>query len=147
GKSQSFLALLFSDRCEFEFSFAQLLQEKLQFFGYSQFVDAGVSAVGISKRSAMERVARGHNNHWQIMTTRFERAQQCDRVTVAAVDNCEIELAAPAAANLQGVIDIVPNQDFCANICERFSYDIFEVRILCEQESEADVHLFLQFLL
>src|SRR5579864_5585430 len=123
-----------------KFRFAQLTQDGFQLVCCNRFCQTGSCPVGIGERDAVARITGSDDDDRQIVTTFAKRAEQRDRVTIAAVNNGEIKLGGPTATNFQCAIDVVPDQNFAAKLLERFGHGLFKSRIAGEQESESNVH-------
>jgi hypothetical protein len=88
----------------------------------------------------MTRWVRGNHDDRQIVTACVQGAKEGYCVTITAVDDGNVKISNASTSDLEGVIDIVSDESFCADLCQRFSNDFFKVRIVSEQKSESDIH-------
>jgi hypothetical protein len=76
------------------------------------------------------------------VSARSDGAEESDGVAIVPVDDREIELAAALEPDLQGMINVMPDQYLCAGGFECFGHEFFKFRIVSKQESEMDIHCF-----
>jgi hypothetical protein len=128
------------DAGELRFRFVQLPENNFEICGRDRFGQTCCGSVRVCKRHAMTRLARCHYDNGQVMPARFQRAKQCDCMTIAPIDDGKVELGAPSAPHCQSMIDIVRNQNFGAAFFQRLGHYLFKVGVVCEQESKLNVH-------